>query len=276
MRSIVVKIGGSWRVDRTDALAELAELATGGRHVVVVHGGGPEIDRVMAQLGLEPRHATSASGTHSRLTDPAAMDALLLALCGRVKPMIVQGLSRAGARAVGLTGLDGSLIEARRKPALKIVEGGRTRIIREDMSGVITRVNSDMLLSLVTAGYVPVLSPPADGGPDGPLNVDADRVAAAVAVAIGADALILLSDVPGLLRDPDDPSSLISRIDACELPRIEARGRMRHKVIAARDAAQRGVPIVLFGDGRRARPVTAALGGEGTVVETHGENEFGA
>src|SRR5439155_24546585 len=132
---------------------------------------GPEIDRVSTQLGVAPRHVTSVSGTRSRLTDAAALDALQLALIGRVKPAIVGGLAALGVPAVGLTGLDAALVEARRKPALKVVEESRVRLVRDDLSGRVTRVNDGLLRLLTGAGYVPVLSPPAFGGADGALNV---------------------------------------------------------------------------------------------------------
>jgi acetylglutamate/LysW-gamma-L-alpha-aminoadipate kinase len=264
---LVIKVGGGADVDRSAVLADVACLAAAGP-VVLVHGGGPEIDRVSTQLGVAPRHVTSVSGTRSRLTDEAALDALQLALCGRVKPRIVAGLAGLGVRAAGVSGLDGRVVEARRKPALKVVEDGRVRLVRDDRSGRITRVNAELLRLLTDAGWVPVLSPPAFGGDDGPLNVDADRMAAAVAVALGAGALVFLSDVPGLLRDPDDETSRIDRLAVGDVEALgSARGRMRQKVLAAVEALALDVPLVVIGDGRRPAPVQAALAGAGTVFE---------
>lgn len=268
-RRLVVKVGGGAGVDVGAVLADVAEHARQGDHVVLVHGGGPEIDRVSAELGVEPRHLTSTSGFRSRHTDAAALDALLLALRGRVSPALVAGLGELGVRAVGLTGLDGGLARARRKAALTAVDpSGRVRVVRDDRSGAITGVDPTLLLVLLGAGYVPVVSPPAAGGADGPLSVDADRLAAALAGAIGAAAAVFLSDVPGLLRDPADPHSLIARVQADDEAALSAAaGRMRLKVLAAREALAAGVRRVVIADGRRQRPVRAALAGQGTVVE---------
>ena len=264
---IVVKVGGGADVDRSAILADVAELVAGGQPVVVVHGGGPEIDRVSEQLGVAPRHLTSASGTRSRHTDAAALDAMQLALCGRVKPRIVTGLTRLGVRAVGLTGLDGPLVVAARKTAIKVVEDGRVRVVRDDRSGRITDVEGRLLETLAAAGWVPVLSPPACGGADGPLNVDADRMAAAVAAALGAGAAVFLSDVPGLLRDRDDPTSVVAELCAGDPEALGwAAGRMRHKVLAAQEARELGVPTVVIGDGRLPSPIRSALAGRGTAI----------
>jgi acetylglutamate/LysW-gamma-L-alpha-aminoadipate kinase len=264
---IVVKVGGGADVDRTAILADVAELVAADRPVVVVHGGGPEIDRVSGQLGVAPKHLTSASGTRSRHTDAAALDAMQLALCGRVKPRIVTGLTRLGVHAVGLTGLDGPLVEAARKTAIKVVEDGRVRVVRDDRSGRITNVDSRLLETLTAAGWVPVLSPPACGGAEGPLNVDADRMAAAVAAAVGAAAVVFLSDVPGLLRDRADPSSVVAELRVGDPEALEwAAGRMRHKVLAAQEALVLGVPTVVIGDGRLPNPIRAALSGRGTTL----------
>ena len=271
MTRLVVKIGGGPGVDHSAILADVAALVRDGREVVLVHGGGQEIDRVSVQLGVEPRHVTSVSGTRSRLTDAAALDALQLALSGRVKPGIVLGLHALGVRAVGLTGLDGGLVTATRKRAIKVAEGGRVRLVRDDRSGRIADVRPGLLLLLTGSGAVPVVSPPALGDAGEALNVDADRMAAAVAGAVGASALVLLSNVPGLLRDPDDPGSRIDRMSAGDADALAAAGgRMRHKVMAAQVAVGLGVTAVVIGDGRRPAPVRAALAGEGTVVERPG------
>lgn len=272
--TIVVKLGGGADVDRSAILADVAELVAEGHQVLVVHGGGPEIDRVSRQLGVVPRHLTAPNGTRSRHTDDAALDALMLALCGRVKPRIVDGLAARGVRAVGLTGLDGPLVQARRKAAIKAVEDGQVRVVRDDRSGRISGVDTRLLELLMEDGLVPVLSPPAYGGEDGPLNVDADRMAAAVAGALRADAVVFLSDVPGLLRDPADPTSRIALLDLSDEEAAGcATGRMRQKVLAAREALDGGVAHVVIADGRRPAPIRAALAGEGTVVVSEIEIE---
>ncbi|MBO2445646.1 [LysW]-aminoadipate kinase [Actinomadura barringtoniae] len=265
MGVLVVKCGGAVPVEAV--CADLSGLA--GR-VVLVHGGGPEIDRLTRELGVPTRTLVSPSGITSRHTDPATLDAVTLALTGRVKPRLLRALAAADVPAVGLTGLDGGgLLRARRKAAQRTVQDGRTVIVRDDHSGRLTSVRPDVLHTLLKAGFVPVVSPPATGEDGAPVNVDADRAAAAIAAALGADRLILLTTAPGLLRDASDESTLLAR---CALPRegsmpYAATGGMHRKLIAAREALLAGVPQVTVGDGRVPRPVTAALDGTGTTLE---------
>jgi [amino group carrier protein]-L-2-aminoadipate 6-kinase len=241
----------------------------GGTEVVIVHGGAPDIAALADQLGVRPRTLRSPSGVTSRHTDARMLDVVTLALTGRAKPRLLRALAAYGIRATGVTGLDGGLLKAERKRAWRAVENGRTFVVRDDLSGRITKVEPALPRALLDAGFVPVVSPPAAGADGGPLNVDADRAAAAVAAAMGADRLILLTAAPGVLRDAADPASVLPR---CALPRAgpvpyAATGGMHRKLIAAREALLCGVPDVVVGDGRVERPVSAALGGRGTRVE---------
>ncbi|RFU37964.1 [LysW]-aminoadipate kinase [Actinomadura logoneensis] len=260
----VVKCGGA-----VPAGPVCADLAGRAGEVVLVHGGAPEIERLSAELGVASRTLVSPSGVTSRHTDPAMLDVVTLALTGRAKPRLLRALAGSGVPAVGLTGLDGGLLRARRKPAQRAVRDGRTVIVRDDHSGRITGVRPRVLRVLLDGGFVPVVSPPAAGEDGAPVNVDADRAAAAIAAALGADRLVLLTCAPGVLRDASDPGSLLAR---CTLPREgavphAASGGMHRKLIAAREALLAGVPRVSVSDGRVPRPVTAALGGAGTTLE---------
>ena len=263
--TIVVKCGGSPLLHRAALVGNVADLVGEGRRVVLVHGGGPEADRLMRELGRTPKHVVTPSGASSRRTDAEALDALTMAFTGRVKPTLVDQLDRAGVPAVGLTGLDGGLVEARQKPALKILDEGRTRLLRDDLSGRVTSVRPALLELLCASGYVPVVSPPVRGDGETPLNVDADRLAANLAAALDAQALVLLTDAPGVLRDPDDPATLVPSAESHEDLLDYARGRMKLKVVAAGEALVGGVATVAISDGRRASPVDAALTGEGTL-----------
>lgn len=264
--TIVVKVGGG--LDPARVLDDVADVAAAGTGVVLVHGGGAEVDRLAGQAGVVPAQIVSVDGTRSRRTDAAALDVLTLALLGRVKPTLVAGLRARGADAVGLSGADGGLVRAERRPAIRSVEDGRTRLIRDDLSGRVTGVRRDLLDTLLDAGIVPVVSPPAAGADGTLLNVDADRVAAEVAVALGADALLLLTDVPGVLADPADPASVITDLDG-DMPDA-VTGRMRHKLRAATHAAG-SVRRVVIGSGHGEAPVRAARDGRGTRV--HADRE---
>jgi [amino group carrier protein]-L-2-aminoadipate 6-kinase len=266
-RPLVVKLGGGDTIDVERCLDDLAELWRHGRSIVLVHGGGADADRLSEQLGITPRHVTSASGVRSRLTDEAALDVLTMALVGRVKPRLVTGLNARGVAAVGLTGIDGPSVHLQRKAALRVQESGRVRVVHDDRSGRIVRVEPRLWRLLIDAGIVPVISPPGFGD-EGPLNVDADRMAASVAAALGAEVLLFLSDVPGILRDLDNPSSVVGRLDRRDLAVSGfARGRMRHKTLAAGEALDGGVRRVIIANGTKVGAVRAALQGDGTVIE---------
>ncbi|HEY4019183.1 MAG TPA: [LysW]-aminoadipate kinase [Pseudonocardiaceae bacterium] len=263
---LVVKIGGRVAADPGAVLDDLAGLAGCGTPTVLVHGGGTAVDELCGSLGVGVRRYVSASGVISRATDPATLDAVLMALAGRVKPALVSGLQSRGVRAAGLTGLDAGTVCARRKTALRVRDGERVRVVRDDLTGRIVDVSVRLLTLLLADGVVPVLSPPALGE-DGPLNVDADRLAARVAAALGARCLVFLTDVPGVLRDPADPSSVLARLDAHSPGELVATGGMRQKLLAGREALDAGVARLVIGSGLRADPVRSALAGAGTVVE---------
>lgn len=269
----VIKCGGSDAISIAQICADVAKLRAAGERAVLVHGGAGDIDRLAAQLGVVPRTTVSPAGLESRYTDAAMLDAMVLAMTGRVKPRLLAALAAAGVPAVGLTGLDAGMITAARKKARRVVRDGRAMIVRGDRSGRITAVDPTVLRVLLDAGLTPVVSPPA-GDPGGaPLNVDADRLAAAVAAALGACRLVLLTAAPGVLRDARDERSVLP---CCELPdetllARAASGGMHRKLIAADEALRGGVPEVRIADGRVPEPVSAAMAGAGTVLVRSGK-----
>lgn len=240
-----------------------------------MHGGGAAADRVGAELGRPPRYLTGRGGRRSRYTDAAALDVLRLGILGRVKPDLVVALGNLGVRAVGLSGVDGAMVTAvRNKPARATVDGAEV-VVRDDLSGRISSVDPAVLETLLGGGFTPVVSPPALGTAGETLNVDADRFASALAVALAADWLVVLSDVPGLLADRSDPASLVAEVPVGALDEhlAAADGRMKVKVRAAADACRGGVRHVVLGDGRVHSPVLTACAGAGTrfVEERHVE-----
>jgi acetylglutamate/LysW-gamma-L-alpha-aminoadipate kinase len=152
---------------------------------------------------------------------------------------------------------------------IRAIENGKPKVLRDDHAGTIEEIDITLVRLLLGAGYLPVLTPPAIALGEGlPINVDGDKLALELAVALGAEALLFFSDTPGLLRDKDDEATLIGEIDAGD-PQgalAVAQGRMVVKVEAALGAIQRGVGRVVFADARAAHPVQRALAGEGTVV----------
>jgi acetylglutamate/LysW-gamma-L-alpha-aminoadipate kinase len=173
--------------------------------------------------------------------------------------------------AVGLTGLDGGMLRARRKSAVRSVVDGRTTLVRDNLSGRLCGVRTELPQTLLRSNFVPVVSPPAIDEHDHPVNVDADRVAAALAVALRADHLVLLTGAPGLLADPDDDTSVLSTYaaPASGAPGRFAGGGMALKLVAAREALAGGVTTVRIADGRVPHPVSRAMAGSGTAVTTN-------
>lgn len=271
---VVVKCGGSGALDVDRLCEDVAELTAAGRKVVLVHGGSAEMGRLAEQLGVRLRHLTAPDGVVTRYTDAATLDVLTLALAGRVKPALVAALDRHDVRAVGLTGLDAGLLRARRKKAIRAVVDGRLTIVRGDRSGRIVEVNARLLLGLLAAGVVPVVSPPAIAEDGEPVNTNADRAAAAVAVALRARTLIFLTGAPGVLTDPEDPASVLDtyRLPAAGGPAPPwVTGGMTVKLVAAREALLAGVPQVWITDGGAARPLKAVSGeGPGTRLALSG------
>jgi [amino group carrier protein]-L-2-aminoadipate 6-kinase len=265
---IVVKVGGAAGIDLDAVAADVAALWAEGTQVVLVHGGGDETNRLAAALGPPPRFVTSPSGFTSRYTDRATLELFAMAVAGKVNKGIVERLQRLGAPALGLSGLDGRLLEGRHKRTVRSVEAGKTVLLHGDHTGTVERVDADLLRLLLGAGYLPVVAPLGASFEGVALNVDGDRAAAAIAVAVGAEALLLLSNVPGLLRDHPDEASLVPQVAAADVERALAwaEGRMKKKVQGAAAAVAGGVGRVVLADGRVAQPVRRALAGHGTVV----------
>ncbi len=263
--TLVVKVGGAVGNSAEPVLADLARRSD----FVLVHGGSAEVDRLGEALGRPSEYYTSPSGVVSRRCDPAHLEIVLLALSGKVQTELVSALVRLGRRPVGLSGVDGRLLLARRKEGIRAVVDGRVVHLADDQSGTLESVNADLLRLLLNGGFTPVVGPPAVTAGGEVVNVDADRAAARVAAALGAEALLLLTNVPGLLRDVRDPSSRIPRVTRSGLEEALsfAQGRMRKKLVAAREALDGGVPRVVIAPSSGPSPVERALSGQGTVIE---------
>ncbi len=266
--TIVVKIGGAAGVNLEAISADVAALVRQGRQIVLVHGGSDETNRLSEQLGHPPRFVTSPSGFTSRYTDRATLEIFAMVTAGKINTLLVEALQRHGVSALGLSGVDGRLMEARRKEAIRAVENGKVRVLHDDHTGTIQTVNADLLHLLIGAGYTPVIAPLAISPEGVALNVDADRAAAMLAGALRADSLILLTNVPGLMRQFPDESTLIPRLERAQLEDSLsfAQGRMKKKVLGASEALDHGVRHVILADGRVAEPVRRALAGQGTVI----------
>ncbi|MDM8518428.1 [LysW]-aminoadipate kinase [Anaerolineales bacterium HSG6] len=265
---IVVKIGGSEGLNYDLIADDLAALVKAEQPLILIHGGSSLTNKVSEQLGHPPEFVTSVSGYTSRRTDKRTMEIFQMVYCGQMNKSIVERLQIRGVNAVGLSGMDGRLWEGTRKAAIKVVQNGRRRVLRDDYTGKVEKVNLTLLTGLLDMGYLPVLTPPAISYEGEAINVDGDRAAAATAAAFNAEALIILSNVPGLLEKFPDESSLIRHIPAKKIDQFMsvAQDRMKKKVMGAQEALAQGIGRIVFADGRVENPISRALEGEGTVI----------
>jgi acetylglutamate/LysW-gamma-L-alpha-aminoadipate kinase len=265
---IVLKIGGSEGINYDFIADDIAVLVKEGQPLIIVHGGSALTNKVAEQLGHPPQFVTSVSGFTSRRTDRRTLEIFEMVYCGQMNKGLVEKLQRRRVNAVGLSGLDGRIWEGPRKDAIKIIQNGRQLVIRDDYTGKVEKVNTVLLQTLLDAGTLPVLTPPAASFDGEAINVDGDRAAAATAAAFQAEALVILSNVPGLLEKFPDESSLIRQIPAAKIDQFMsvAEDRMKKKVMGAQEALAQGIGKVIFADGRVEQPVHRALAGEGTVI----------
>ena len=267
---LVVKLGGTDGVDFSAICKDVAELVNQSQPVVLVHGGSAEANALGEALGHPPQFITSPSGYTSRYTDMKTLEIFTMAVNGKINTLLVSQLQNMGVNAFGISGLDGQLMKAKRKDAIRSVKNGKRLVIRDDQSGKITEVDANLLKLLLNTGYVPVVAPLAMGENGEALNTDADRAAAMVAAALQAEILLLLTAVPGLMRDFPDETTLISRLNVSQLDDAMqcAEGRMKKKILGAQEALDGGVKQVIIADGRKTDPIRMALAGQGTWIQS--------
>lgn len=239
-RQVVVKYGGAAMVEeglRDAVFRDLALLACVGVRPIVVHGGGPEINHWLNRMRIEPCFRDGL-----RVTDADTMDVVEMVLVGRVNKQIVNGLNLVGGRAVGLSGCDGSLVAARSL-------GERFGLV-----GEVASVTPAVLTPLLEAGYIPVISSVAPDHLGRMHNINADTVAGELAAALQAEKLILLTDTPGILRDRNDPASLLRQVSLNEARALIAegvvQGGMTPKTECCIRALAQGVSAAHIVDGR--------------------------
>ncbi len=265
---LVIKIGGGAAIGSQAFATFAADIATMTEPIVVVHGGHAEFSNLSEALGMPPQVVTSSTGRVSRYVDEPTMDAMLMAYCGKVNKRLVAAMRHAGVNAVGLSAMDGGIAVGHRKPVIRGEIDGRKRVFRDDHAGTIERIDTTLIRTLMDAGFVTLVTPPALSHEGVPTNVDGDKLAQKLAESLEADGLLFFSDTPGLLADRHDETTLIQSIDASnpEQALAAAEGRMVVKVEQAVRAVERGVGQVVFADARIEQPVTRALAGDGTVI----------
>lgn len=262
---ITIKIGGSV-VDNLhpSTISDIKKIAeTEG--VVLVHGGGKEVTKVCKQLGKEPRFVTSPSGIKSRYTDKETAEIFTMVMAGRINKTIVQMLQKNGINAIGLSGVDGKIIQAQRKKKLLIInERGRKQAIDGGYTGKITEINSNLINSLLDQGLTPAISPIAISEESDVLNVDGDRAAAYIAGKVGTDKVLFITNVDGLLMD----DKLVKKLTLEEAKEIRPKigPGMEKKILASTEALDMGVKEALIANGQKENPISSAIAHDNCTV----------
>ena len=258
-RIVVVKYGGNAMVNeelKQQVMEDITFLWLIGVKVVLVHGGGPEISDLMKKLGKQPEFIDGL-----RITDKETVDIVQMALAGKVNKTLVNLLESKGGKAVGISGMDGRLIECRQKdPQLGYV-------------GEITKVHIDPVTDLLEKGYIPVVSTLGCDRGGNVYNINGDTAAAYIAGALGAERFVLMTDIAGLMRDKDDPATLIPEVSLEEIDALLKQGvisgGMIPKVGCCVEAIRQGVKKVVIMDGRVPHAILMELltnEGAGTLV----------
>lgn len=259
--TVVVKYGGNAMTDaqrKAEVMKDLVLMQAVNIRPVLLHGGGPEIDRLMARVGLEPKRKNGL-----RVTDAETMELVEMAL-GALNKGLVAGIQAAGGKAVGLSGKDGGLLIAQKQ-----TPGG------EDIGfvGEVSKVNAGVLDTLTDAGYIPIVCSVALGEDGHTYNVNADLAAGSLAAAIGAEKLIVMTDVEGVLASYPDPATLVSRMSGAEAQEMIASGKADHGMIpklqSCLTALGGGVHSAHIIDGRRPHSLLVEIftdAGIGTMI----------
>ena len=263
-KTVVIKYGGNAMINeelKQQVMEDIALLWLIGVKVVLVHGGGPEISDLMARLGKEPRFVDGL-----RVTDKETVDIVQMVLAGKVNKTLVNLLEARGGKAMGISGIDGRLIEAEMKDE------------RLGYVGKITGIHIKPVTDLLERGYIPVISTVGCDRAGNTYNINGDTAAARIAGALGAERLIMMTDIAGILRDKDDPTTLIPELSVSEAHALRAEGiisgGMIPKVDCCIDAIDHGVENVIIMDGRISHSILMELltdEGAGTMVKGDGK-----
>ena len=256
---VVIKYGGNAMINenlKDQVMQDIVLLWLVGIKVVLVHGGGPEITELMEKVG---KHSEFVNGL--RVTDKETVDIVQMVLAGKVNKSLVNLLGKYGGKAMGISGVDGNLIEAKKKSeALGYV-------------GDITNINAQVVLDLLEKGYIPVVSTIAHDDEGNTYNINGDTAAASIAGALNAERLIMMTNTPGVLLDKDDPSTLIPELKISEAVGLmntgTINGGMIPKIDCCIEAIHKGVKHAIIIDGCKSHSIILELltnGGSGTMI----------
>ncbi len=261
---IIVKVGGGASINLEGVVNDLAAI---DEPFVVVHGANALRDELAQTLGKPKQVLTSVSGYQSVFSDEDAIDTILMSYAGLRNKRLVELFQRQGVNAVGLTGLDGRMIQGRRNKGIRVREGAKT-LIKRDFSGKPVEANTALLTLLLDNGYRPVLAIPIADENGFAINSENDDIVNVLQASLKAERIIQLIEAPGYLDDASDESTVIAEMSQAQLISREdaADGRIKRKLLALRNLLDAGAANVIIADGRTATPVADALAGKGTVI----------
>jgi [amino group carrier protein]-L-2-aminoadipate 6-kinase len=264
MDMMIIKVGGGESINVEGIIKDLKRL---GEKAVIVHGANHARDELMKKLGHEKKILLSVSGYSSVYSDDTAIDMIMMAYSGLRNKRIVELCQRNGVDAIGLSGIDGKMIQGKRNQGIRIKDGQKIKIIR-DNSGKPDRINSGLLKMLLELGYLPILCIPILDENGHAINSENDDIVALLKDELKADKVVQFIEARGFLDDKDDPESLMRSISSNDLKEIEAKadGRMKRKILALKRLFEKGSCKVIIADGRTECPLSDALEGKGTVV----------
>ncbi len=264
---LLIKIGGGKEINWEGICKDISYLFSREK-LILVHGASAYRDELAKKLSVPVKTVTSPSGITSVFTDEQLMDVFLMSYAGLVNKKIVAMLHKKGVNAIGLSGVDGKLWQAKPKKEILVKEGEKKFLLNNNLTGKVESINSELITLLLNNNYLPVICSPAISFEGEILNTDNDWAIAVMAEALKIKKMVVLFESPGLLKDPDDERTLISYI---KKENIEdyfhfAKGRMKKKIMGAKRAIEGGVEVIYWGDGRVENPVLNALEGKGTVI----------
>lgn len=262
---IIIKIGGGKEINLKGAIQDLAELR---ERFIIVHGANAVRDEIAEKLGHPTKVVTSVSGYTSVLSDEAAIDAILMGYAGLQNKRIVELCQQHGINAVGLSGIDGKLIQGARNKGIRAKQGEKIVILR-DHSGKPKGVNQELLELLLDHGYVPVICIPIIDENNVAINSENDDIVHLLQETLQAETVVQLIEAPGYMADIKDENSLIRVIPRASLEARESQveGRMKRKMLALKKLMESGATRVLISDGRVEHPIQDALSGKGTTIQ---------
>lgn len=264
---LLIKVGGGKRINLDGICRDISSLILKEK-IILVHGASSYRDEIAERLSVPIKTVISPSGVSSVYTDEQLLDVFLMVYAGLINKKIVSLLQKNGVNAVGLSGVDGKLWQAKPKKEIFIREGKKTLLLKNNLTGRVESVNTELINILLNNNYLPVICSPALSFKGEIVNTENDWAAAITAEQLKIKKMAVLFESPGLLENSEDEGTLITHIKKEKIDHYFkfAKGRMKKKIMGAKRAVEGGVEIIYWGDGRIENPVLNVLEGRGTII----------